>query len=239
MSSCKSWQKTSYDKTSEISSRKLKKEIKKQSFSARSFDSRVKIHFEDNTQQFSGNGQIRILKDSIIWASINLLGIPMAKLYITPHKVRYYNKINGEYYDGDFEFISNMLGQEIQFSKLQNIFLGDVVKEISISDYNLFVQKDAYVLQSKKLDNLALIKLTPFFKVLTEKMQQANVSLDINYESYNDIENQHLPRIIKIDTQQPDKDDTNLKIEYKSPRINRDLRFPFTIPSGYKPMVIE
>jgi len=238
MSGCKSWQQTSYDKTSKISKRKLAKEIKKQSFSARSFDSRIKINYQNASQGFSGSGQIRILKDSIIWASINLLGIPVAKFYVTPHKVQYYNKINGEYYDGNFTFISKLLGQELHFANLQNILLGDVAKPISLSDYELSIQKDAYVLQSNNASKLSLIKLTSFFKVLTEKMQQENVSINIAYESHKDIKNQHIPTIIKIDTHQ-DKIDTNLRLEYKSPRINKNLRFPFKIPSGYSPINIE
>src|SRR5699024_7139863 len=74
---------------------------------------------EDSGQRISVN--FRIKKDEVIWAKASILGITIAKVYITPQSVQYYETIGKTYFDGDFSLLSDWLGTEINFEQAQNI----------------------------------------------------------------------------------------------------------------------
>ena len=92
---------------------------------------RANAKYEDTKQSHSMNTDIRIKKDEIIWINIKFLGIPMAKAMITPTKVSYYEKINNTYFEGDFSLLSNWLGTELDFNKVQNLFLGKAIDDLT------------------------------------------------------------------------------------------------------------
>src|SRR5690625_3983346 len=61
---------------------------------------------------------LRMEKDKVIWVSAKFAGlIPMAKLMVTPDRVQFYEKVNRQYFDGDFSLLSKWLGTEIDFQK--------------------------------------------------------------------------------------------------------------------------
>ena len=55
----------------------------------------------------------------------------MAKAMITPTKVSYYEKINNTYFEGDFSMLSNWLGTDLDFNKVQNLFLGKAIDDLT------------------------------------------------------------------------------------------------------------
>ena len=233
--SCKSYKKTAYDSTRKISLKKLVKELDKNRFSARSFESKISISYSNPSQEFNGVGKIRILKDSIIWGSINFMGIPMAKFMITPGRIRYYNKIDKEYYDGNFDLIRQSYGVDIDFNNLQSLLLGDLPVSVD-KTYELQIEKNYYLLHSPEYKQVNEIKLTPFFKILSEKINISPAEfVQVNYTDYQKVGEENIPRNWEIKTQNTSKD-MFLKLEYKTPSINKDLRFPFKIPSSYQPM---
>ena len=234
LSGCRSLKRTDYKSTYKISSRKLHKELHKKRFSANSFESRFTLNFNDKYQNLSGRGRIRIQKDSIIWGSINVLGIPIIKFKITPKKVQYYNKLNSEYYDGNFALINQQLGMDLSYDNLQNLLLGDIIIPLNAKEYELSINKDYYQLDDKG-NILSRVKITPFFKVLSEIMQHQNGQLSVNYKDYQVVEKQNIPKKIVVKTKQT-PNDIEAVVEYKSASVGKELRFPFKIPEGYKRM---
>ena len=236
LSGCKSFQKTTYDATRKISRNKLFKELEKNRFSARSFESKISISYQDDSQHFDGAGKIKILKDSIIWGSINFLGIPMVKFMITPKRIRYYNKLEKEYYDGDFDLLRQTYGVDLDFNHLQNLLLGDLLAPLGNGGYKLQREKKYYLLQSPDYKQINDVKIAPFFKILSEKISiSPSESLVVNYSGYQKIGKENIARQIEIETRNTNKD-MYLKLEYKSPAVDKNLRFPFKIPSSYHPV---
>jgi len=231
LTGCKSYHKTTYTKTRNISSTKLLKLLKKNSFKAKTFESRISISYTDEQQNISGKGKIRILKDSIIWGSLNFLGIPMVKFYITPQKIQYYNKINKEYYDGNFELLQKKLGIELNFNHLQNLLVGDLLfKPQQIQ--NLKIEQKSYLLRTKN-SMLDSIRISPFFKILSEDLTYDNHSLKINYIDYQEVKKENLPKKLILFTS-GSKPNLKLILHYKNPAVNKELHFPFSIPNGYQ-----
>lgn len=92
---------------------------------------RANAKYKDEKQSHSVTADIRIKKDEIIWINVKLLGFPVAKALITPDKVSYYEKINNTYFEGNFNLLSNWLGTELDFNKVQNLLIGNAIDDLT------------------------------------------------------------------------------------------------------------
>ncbi len=233
---CKSHKAILNESTSNISAKKLSRKLKQNRFKAKRFESRFTVDYQDDNKRFSGGGKIKVLKDSMIWGSINFMGIPAAKFLLTPTKIQYYNKVEQVYYDGDYQSVYELTGVELNFQNIQNILFADVLMPINPVDYDLSVNPKFYQLKSKHRDEmLQEIKINSFFKIISELLQKNNQSLQVDYPKFITIENQIIPEFIRFNAQ-GEKGNLSLKIEFKNPVINKNTRYPFKIPSNYSPM---
>ena len=164
------------------------------------------------------------------------LGI--AKVLITPQRVAYYNKWDNTYFDGDFTYLSNLLGTELDFQKVQNMLLGQSLFALNDKDYKLDIFDKSYQLQPKKqreLFELFLMINPAHFKMDSQQIAQPEQRriLQIDYLSYQEVENQTFPSQTKILAVE-NEDQLEINLELKSVQLDEEVRFPFTIPSGYK-----
>ena len=208
---------------------KLIREIDKHRYSAKTLEARIGISYSDTQQNFSGSGRLRILKDSIIWGSINFLGIPMVKFYITPEKIQYYNKVDQTYYDGNFDLLEQEFGLSFNFNNLQNLLTGDLITNIDLNKSRLKINPKNYEinLESPVIKKLVL---TPFYKTqsgIFYDVSQGKIFL--NYHNYQKAGQQNIPGSLEINTAE-----RHIEFEYKSVNIDETLRFPFKLPNGYQ-----
>jgi len=202
---------------------------------------RANAKYEDEKQSHSLNADIRIKKDEIIWINIKFLGIPMAKAMITPTRVSYYEKINNTYFEGDFSMLSNWLGTDLDFNKVQNLFLGKAIDDLTKDKWVSEVVEKMFKLS---LPNDSDITKEFYFEggnYLLEKETIAQASqnrnLEIRYPSYKEEKGMFLPNEINIKAEQKDK--IKIDIEYKSTTFNENLSYPYSIPSGYTAVEIN
>jgi len=202
---------------------------------------RANAKYEDEKQSHSMNADIRIKKDEIIWINIKFLGIPMAKAMITPTKVSYYEKINNTYFEGDFSMLSNWLGTDLDFNKVQNLFLGKAIDDLTKDKWVSEVVEKMFKLSLPNSSDVA--KEFYFeganFLLKKETISQAsqNRNLEIRYPSYKEEKGMFLPNEINIKAEQKDK--ITIDIEYKNTTFNEDLSYPYSVPSGYTAVEIN
>ncbi len=229
LTGCKSYKKTTYTETKQINKNKLLRRIKASQFKAKTLDSRIALSYRDQNKDISGNGRLRILKDSIIWGSLNFLGIPVVKFYITPNRIQYYNKIDQTYYDGNFELLQDQLGIPIDFVNLQRLLTGDLITDISSENTDLKIFKNYYTLIPGNA-YLNTAKITPFYKILSETLSKTpQHKITIDYADYQSFKKENLPKSILIKTA-----DKILKLHLKNISLNKELHFPFKLPKSYK-----
>ena len=202
---------------------------------------RANAKYEDEKQSHSMNADIRIKKNEIIWINIKFLGIPMAKAMITPTKVSYYEKINNTYFEGDFSMLSNWLGTDLDFNKVQNLFLGkaidDLTKDKWISEvvekmFKLSLPNDSDVAKEFYFEGANYL-----LKKETINQASKNRNLEIRYPSYKEDKGMFLPNEINIKAEQKDK--IAIDIEYKNTTFNENLSYPYSVPSGYTAVEIN
>jgi len=202
---------------------------------------RANAKYEDEKQSHSMNADIRIKKDEIIWINIKFFGIPMAKALITPTKVSYYEKINSTYFEGDFSTLSNWLGTDLDFNKVQNLFIGKSMDDLTKDKWVAEINEKLFKL-SKPTDT-AITKEFYFeaanYLLKRETIAQAsqNRALEIHYPSHKLVEKMFLPNAIIIKASQKDK--ISIDIEYKNTTFNENLSYSYSIPNDYKAIEID
>ena len=200
--------------------------------------SRVQVQYEDEKNTQSITASLRMEKDRVIWIKASILGITLAKVLITPDRVSYYETITNTYFDGDFDFLSELLGTEIDFKKAQDILLGQSIFNLNPSEYdiNQIQNKYKFLPKIQKQNFIYSILLNrDNFKVNTETLSQPEDQrlLTVRYGEYQKVEGGFYPSEIKINATQKE-DRTKIELNYKRIDLNPTISFPFKIPKGYE-----
>ena len=239
LSSCKST--TSVANTSIVNpmnARKIVKNHYKNNIDFKTLKGRAKVRYEDESRGQTVTANIRIEKGKTIWLSVSFLGIVGAKALITPEKISFYEKINRRYFEGDFSFLSQYFGVQMDFEQLQRLLIGQTVYNLREGNYQVDQVEGLYKITPKKqLDILNLFFFMEPQDFLIKKQQvtqpQDNLSLDVNYTSHQLVKGKAFPKSIAIEVLE-NSDKSNIDIEYRSVEADVPVRFPFSIPSGYK-----
>lgn len=218
-----------------LSTNQLVKNNAKQAAEFKTLQSRLKITYSEGGKSQTHSVNFRAKKDEALWinASFSLL-----RALVTPEKVSFYNKLDNTYFEGDYKYLSDLLGTELDFQKVQNLLLGETIYNLKEGNYKASVNEGAYVVQPKIQRDLFEIffLLSPSnFKVESQQISQPNEMrhLQIDYISYQDVEKQILPERIKVIAVEANEE-MSINLEFKGVSLNEDLRFPFKIPSGFK-----
>ncbi|MCD0464330.1 DUF4292 domain-containing protein [Flavobacterium sp. ENC] len=198
--------------------------------------------YVDEKQSQNVSAEIKIEKDKQILISVRFLGITMAKALITPSSVSYYEKINSTYYEGDFTSLSKWLGTELDYSKVQNLLIGEALDDLRKGKYTQTIVENLFRLEDEKETN---IKKTFFLepeKYLLQKEQisqpSENRTLEIRYSDTKTFDQGTIPTAIEINAVQP-KGKTDINLNYNNITFNEELSFPYSVPSDYKKVIIK
>ncbi len=201
---------------------------------------KVKIDYSDGYASQGVSVSLRMEKDKAIWMSAPL---GMVKAYITPERVTFYNKLQNEYFDGDFSYLSDMLGVELNFDKVQNLLLGQALFDLRKEKYISSVSNKKYQLKPKKALDLfkVMYQIEPQnFKMATQQLSQPskNRLLQIDYKNYQKINKWIIPNQVLIKAEQATNKST-IDLEYRNVEFNKSLNFPYKIPKGFKEIVLR
>ncbi len=215
--------------------KQLIRENLKQTSNFKTLQSKLKITFNQNGKEQSHTVNFRIKKDEILWMSATFSVI---RAMITPEKVSFYNKLDNTYFDGDYAYLSNLLGTELDFQKVQNLLLGESLYHLKDDSYKMSIEEKLYVLEPKRqreLFELFLLFDPSLFKIKSQQLSQNQElrHLQIDYKSYQEVDKQLLPEHISVIAVEANEQ-TTIDLEFKGVSLNEDLRFPFKIPSGFK-----
>lgn len=203
---------------------------------------KASARYVDEKQSQNVTADIRIEKDKQILISVRFLGITMAKALITPTTVSYYEKINSTYYEGDFSSLSKWLGTELDYSKVQNLLVGEALDDLRKGKYTQTIVDNLFKLEDQKEANIKKAFFLDADKYLLQKEEISQPSedrlLQISYADSKVFNQGILPTSIEISAIQP-KGKTNINLNYNTISFNEELSFPYSVPSGYKKVIIK
>lgn len=223
-----------------FSSQQLIKKHQDKEVRFKTLQSKVKVEYIQGDRSQSHTINLRIEMNNVIWMSSAL---SIVRIKITPKKVRYYNKLDNTYFDGDFALISDFLGTELNFENVQNILFGEALFNLDDQSYDADVHEESYVLFPKDQNTLYEIffLLNPsHFKMDSQQLSQPleHRMLQIDYKNYQEVEKQILPENIQVIALEANEE-TVVNMEFRSVSLNNELRFPFRIPSGFDEIQVK
>ncbi|GAB2762747.1 DUF4292 domain-containing protein [Actinomadura fibrosa] len=203
---------------------------------------RLGIDYQTEDRSQSVTVTFRMKKDDTIWMSGQLLGIPLAKVMITPNSVQYYEKITKTYFDGDFRLLSHWLGTPLDFQKVQNLLLGQTIYDLRKERYKLTESVRGYQLEPADpgfLKKLFLLDAANY-KALAQQIGQKveNRSVTVTYPEYQKVSGRVIPQSIKI-LANDGAESTRIDMQFRSLEFDVPVSFPFSIPSGYEEISIK
>lgn len=200
---------------------------------------RVKIDYSNGKSEQGVNVSLRMEKDQVIWISAPL---GMVKAHITPDRVSFYNKLQNEYFDGDFSYLSELLGTELDFAKVQNLLLGEAVLDLRDDRYTSTINGNHYQLKPKRARELfkILFQLEPGnFKIATQEISQPEEDRRLSAKyTYQDISGKVLPNQVHIEALE-ENDITTIDLNFRNLELNKPLNFPYKIPKGYDEIILK
>ncbi|WP_066223107.1 DUF4292 domain-containing protein [Formosa haliotis] len=231
---------TATESNLKLNTKQLIKENTRQAAHFKTLSSKVKAIYSEGEKSKSVSINLRIEKDKTIWLNGPFSA---ARLLITPDKVSFYNKLDNTYFEGDYKLLSDFLGTDLDFNKVQNLLLGEALFNLKDSNYVSSIYDDAYLVQpadQRPLFELFYIINPTYFKVVSQQLSQPKEEriLEIDYLKYQEVDAQIIPEQIKINAVEA-RSETIIELEFKSVSLNEKLNFPFKIPSGFEPLELK
>ena len=197
--------------------------------------------YRDGKVSQSVSAEIKIKKDEKILVIVRVLGFPVAKALITPKEVKYYEKINNTYFEGDYQSLSQWLGTDLDFQKVQKLLIGE-----AIDDLNKSIFTNSIINKMYKLSNTDGITEKSFFfepdQFLLKNQQvvqlQKERAFNIDYSNFQTFSNAIMPAHLDINAIQQ-KGKTNISIDYRTVSFNEELTFTYSVPEGYERIFID
>ncbi len=193
---------------------------------------RAKVSFRDNNKVKSNTITMRISVDDKIWINASL---GAARILIDNDSVKYYNKIEKNYFISDINYLNDKIGFDSSFKIFQNLILGVLIHKFDTSslykktENSYIFRDDNFTINSKLVQST--VSISPYnFRVLKHSFKDENNSFEVSYDDYTIVDEQILPTRIRFSNNGKD----NLYIEIKSISSLEKINTPFRIPKNYK-----
>ena len=129
----------------DISARKVAKKHVAANFNKKTIDAKLKVNFDNEKTSQSLSVSMKIKKDEVIWLKGSKF-LTVFKAEITPTSVKYYSSIFKHYFEGDFSLIKTLLGVDMNFQQLQNLFLGQALLDTTEEKHSVEIVNNRYIL---------------------------------------------------------------------------------------------
>ena len=236
------WSCAAKKKLKEVKQEKIVKEneistndLKKTQLDYETFTAKAKTNLSLDGKVYDVTLNLRNKKSEIIWVSLTYVaGLEAVRVLITPDSVRLLNRMTSEYAVYPFKFIHRYTSKQIDFKALEAMLVGNSLDLLLGSDPSITKENGLLLLKGNSADLMFESVYSSLFKPqsLSLKKQMPAQSLNINYDSYTQIEGKLVPFKIGIASQIESKE-IKIGLEYQNPQFNIPLEYPFTIPKRF------
>jgi hypothetical protein len=111
--------------------------------------------------------------DSFLYVQLHFAGIEAGKILATPNKILFINKIQRNFYEGDYSVFERILNMEIDFYMLQNLFNGALTSPPEGVELSCNIDSLSYAY--------------PFFKTLTCEYETLSLQVNVKKVTFNKV----------------------------------------------------
>ncbi|AVM50975.1 DUF4292 domain-containing protein [Capnocytophaga sp. oral taxon 878] len=202
----------------------------------------VQVSYTNGDKEQSIPLTFRMEKDRVIWLSAPL---GVAKVMATPEKAEYYNRLDNSFFSGDFSYISSMLDIEVGFNELQNLLLGNTFYPFSFENEGIITllkeDNNLYNIQVEDESPIRTIYrfLPDSYRVQATEVRHLGTTQQamVTY-TYQQVDKLLFPLTVKINTTEGEHK-SEITLEFKNLSLDKELSFPFKIPSGMKEITVK
>ncbi len=188
----------------------------------------------------SGNINLRIRKDSVIWLSASLIGIEGGRVLITRDSVQVLDKLHREYYAGDYAYLSQRLNVPVNFDMIQALLLGNYLAPIGANTQPTIgtegtVQRIRYEQAGLLIMQLIDLAQGRPRQLMVQDAGNSN-QFTVDYSDFRALERNAQPFAFEtqVQVQQGTASPTNVTLTYRAVDVDKEqLQFPFSVPKGY------
>ncbi len=162
--------------------------VEDQRFNFTTIGAKLDISTSTEKQNSSFKANLRIRQDSALWLSITpALGIEALRVLVDVDSVKFINKLNSEFYVGNFSIIDSLLDYPAELEFLTNLLVGNPVEIDESEKYSSSVDGLYYVLhtKNKRKYRKSAVRLSTKKDSLSSEIQNER-RIQKNIEKYSD-----------------------------------------------------
>jgi len=197
--------------------------------------STANLEYNNNNYGFDLN--LRFSKGNKMLVSGSLI-LPIFKVLIESDKVLGYQKIDRTFFEATFSDIRSKLGVELNYSEIENLFLGNPILDLkSLKGFKIYKNDANMLIYNIDIDNVGynMIFDSKSNKLLGQEITQLESKryLKIFYNSFQKLNDFDLPCLVSIIINDG-KNLIKLTISTRSKEVSNQTSFPFKIPTNYR-----
>lgn len=177
--------------------------------------------------------------DSIIYLNLNRSGIELARVVLTPDSVIYVNKLEHEYYAGDYAFLRRIFGFPLDFDMVQSLLNGVDFKNFDDSLQRVEEDGKLRYVAPQRTNRKGTVSLMQSIEIgeggiiLDNDMTDLKTmrDVDIEYQEYTSIDT--IPFFTKFDVEM-EMDEVSIEAVLKNIRFNVPGPTAIRIPESFK-----
>ncbi len=201
----------------------------------KTFSGKARVHIEtpDGGNDFAAHFRIR--KDSVIWVSVNLAGIPVARVFVTQDSIFMLDYYHKEAKCVPLSQIAKILPTEVSFKSLQNLVLGEPLTGGVITDAE--EAGDSITLQAE--DSSYIQRIVYNTKDSTMRNEHVETSKPHGPIAYSGFSNYEIDNGRRISANREVNVINNnavyiLEMYFSKIDFDEPLDYPFNIPKSYR-----
>lgn len=201
------------------------------------FSAKVDVDYRGgDDKHYDVNANIRMYKDSLIWASVNaVLGIEAMRVLITKDSVFLLDKLNKTYTARSVDYLQEVTSLPLTLSTLQNLLIGNPVFIDSVVSYSSDNAIISLLSIGSAFKNLVTINANSNV-LMHSKLDDVDIArsrtADLSYDDYETKKGKLFSTKRRITVAEKNKLDISLN--FKQVEFNEEVNFPFSISRNYK-----
>lgn len=201
-----------------------------------SFSGRAKSTFKLNKDIHDVTTHVRIRKDEAIWVSVTaLLGMEVARVMITPERIRIINRMQSVYVDQPFGYIHRFASEELDFHAVQDLLVGEALQSLVDEQARATAFDGGYVLRGNHDELAYALTLGPDYRASFTTLEEpgAGQRLTAMYENRTAYAGRVFPQVLQL-AMQAEGLDLQIDMAYNRIAFDEELDMPFAIPPRFE-----
>ncbi len=211
------------------------------------------VNFIAQGNEMALDGEMRIVRDSLIWVSLRKFGLEAARMMLTKDSVWLLDRINSRYFAGDYKYFMQQFKLDADYNLVEALILANPLE--NWSNEHLFsgcFNNECRILYAGRYrinqgpgmpEGSGITDQVVLYSESTGRLHQntitipgQNRSMSATYTGWIRIEGQLFPENTEI-TLNDGTQVTVLKIKNSGHSLGNIPAFPFKIPAAYKPLM--